>query len=180
MSSEILKTIECLKNGGIIIYPSDTIWAIGCDATNSKAINKIFKIKKRDSSSPLICLMENYQMLSKYVNLTEKIKDFMHVQNKPTTIIFNKVKNLSFYKESIAVRIPNDDFCKKLLGEFNKPITSTSVNISGDKFPECFDEIKNEILNQIDYAVNLKRNKKLKTPSQIIKIDEDLFNTLRA
>ena len=119
-------------------------------------------------------------MLSRYVNLTKKIKDFMHVQNKPTTIIFNKVKNLSFYKESIAVRIPNDDFCKKLLGEFDKPITSTSVNISGDKFPECFDEIKDEILNQIDYAVNLKRNKKLKTPSQIIKIDEDLFNTLRA
>jgi L-threonylcarbamoyladenylate synthase len=88
MISEILKTVEYLKDGGIIIYPSDTIWAIGCDATNSKAINKIFKIKKRDSSSPLICLMNDYQMLNKYVNLTKKNKDFLELQKKPTTIIF--------------------------------------------------------------------------------------------
>jgi L-threonylcarbamoyladenylate synthase len=87
---------------------------------------------------------------------------------------------LSFYKESVAVRIPKDDFCQKLISEFNKPITSTSVNISGNKFPECFDEIKDDILNQIDYAVNLKRNQKLKTPSQIIKIDGDSFNKLRS
>ena len=113
MISEILKTVEYLKDGGIIIYPSDTIWAIGCDATNSKAINKIFKIKKRDSSSPLICLMNDYQMLNKYVNLTKKNKDFLELQKKPTTIIFNKVKELNFYKNSIAVRIPNDEFCQK-------------------------------------------------------------------
>ena len=162
MISEILKTVEYLKNGGIIIYPSDTIWAIGCDATNSKAINKIFKIKKRDSSSPLICLMNDYQMLNKYVNLTKKNKHFLELQKKPTTIIFNKVKELSFYKSSIAIRIPNDEFCQKLIKEFNKPITSTSVNITGDRFPECFDEINNDILNQIDYTVNLKRNEKLK------------------
>ena len=145
MISEILKTVEYLKNGGIIIYPSDTIWAIGCDATNSKAINKIFKIKKRDSSSPLICLMNDYQMLNKYVNLTKKNKHFLELQKKPTTIIFNKVKELSFYKSSIAIRIPNDEFCQKLIKEFNKPITSTSVNITGDRFPECFDEINNDI-----------------------------------
>ena len=96
MISEILKTVEYLKDGGIIIYPSDTIWAIGCDATNSKAINKIFKIKKRDFSSPLICLMNDYQMLNKYVNLTKKNKDFLELQKKPTTIIFNKVKELNF------------------------------------------------------------------------------------
>ena len=180
MISEILKTVEYLKNGGIIIYPSDTIWAIGCDATNSKAINKIFKIKKRDSSSPLICLMNDYQMLNKYVNLTKKNKHFLELQKKPTTIIFNKVKELSFYKSSIAIRIPNDEFCQKLIKEFNKPITSTSVNITGDRFPECFDEINYGILNQIDYTVNLKRNEKLKTPSQIIKIVGDSFKILRS
>ena len=180
MNSEISKTLEYLKNGGIIIYPSDTIWAIGCDATNSKAIKKIFKIKKRDSSLPLICLMNDYKMLKKYVNFTDKIQDFLSLQKKPTTIIYNNIKKLSFYKESVAVRIPKDDFCQKLISEFNKPITSTSVNISGNKFPECFDEIKDDILNQIDYAVNLKRNQKLKTPSQIIKIDGDSFNKLRS
>ena len=180
MISEILKTVQYLKNGGIIIYPSDTIWAIGCDATNSKAINKIFKIKKRDSSSPLICLMNDYQMLNKYVNLTKKNKHFLELQKKPTTIIFNKVKELNFYKNSIAVRIPNDEFCQKLIKEFKKPITSTSVNITGDRFPESFDEINNDILNQIDYPVNLRRNEKLKTPSQIIKLDGDSFKILRS
>jgi L-threonylcarbamoyladenylate synthase len=85
MNSEISKTLECLKNGGIIIYPSDTIWAIGCDATNSKAIKKIFKIKKRDSSLPLICLMNDYKMLKKYVNFTEKIQDFLSLQKKTYT-----------------------------------------------------------------------------------------------
>ena len=79
MNSEISKTVECLKSGGIIIYPSDTIWAIGCDATNSKAIKRIFKIKKRDLKFPLICLMNNYQMLNKYVNITDEIKDYLHL-----------------------------------------------------------------------------------------------------
>ena len=87
---------------------------------------------------------------------------------------------MSFYKSSIAIRIPNDEFCQKLIKEFNKPITSTSVNITGDRFPECFNEINNDILNQIDYTVNLKRNEKLKTPSQIIKIDGDSFKILRS
>ena len=180
MNSEISKAVECLKKGGIIIYPSDTIWAIGCDATKSKAISKIFKIKKRDSTLPLICLMNNYQMLNKYVDISDKIKNFLQLQNKPTTIIYNKIKKFSVYKETVAVRIPNDQFCLKLISEFNKPITSTSVNISGDNFPEFFNEIKDEILNQIDYSVNLKRNEKLKTPSQIIKIDGDSFITLRS
>lgn len=180
MNSEISKAVECLKKGGIIIYPSDTIWALGCDATNSKAISKIFKIKKRDSTLPLICLMNNYQMLNKYVDISDKTKDFLQLQNKPTTIIYNKIKKFSVYKETVAVRIPNDQFCLKLISEFNKPITSTSVNISGDNFPEFFNEIKDEILNQIDYSVNLKRNEKLKTPSQIIKIDGDSFITLRS
>jgi len=180
MNSEISKAVECLKSGGIIIYPSDTIWAIGCDATNSKAIKRIFKIKKRDLKFPLICLMNNYQMLNKYVNITDEIKDYLHLQKKPTTIIYNKIKEFSLYNKSLAVRIPKDEFCQKLISVFNKPITSTSVNISGDKFPECFNQIKTEILNQIDYSVNLKRNRKLKKPSQIIKIDGDSFITLRS
>ena len=180
MNSEISKAVECLENGGIIIYPSDTIWALGCDATNSRAIKRIFKIKKRKSTLPLICLMNDYQMLNKYVNVTEEIKAFLHIQKKPTTIIYKMVKKFSFYNESVAIRIPKDKFCQNLLSEFNKPITSTSVNISGDKFPECFNEIKDEILNQIDYSVNLKRNLKLKKPSQIIKIEGDSFITLRS
>jgi len=180
MNSEISKAVKILENGGIIIYPSDTIWALGCDATNSGAVERIFKIKKRKPTLPLICLMNDYQMLNKYVNVTDEIKAFLNIQKKPTTIIYKMVKKFSFYNESVAIRIPKDKFCQNLISEFNKPITSTSVNISGDKFPECFNEINDEILNQIDYSVNLKRNLKLKKPSQIIKIEGDSFITLRS
>ena len=92
MNSEISKAIKYLENGGIIIYPSDTIWALGCDATNSGAVERIFKIKKRKPTLPLICLMNDYQMLNKYVNVTDEIKAFLNIQKKHTTIIYKMVK----------------------------------------------------------------------------------------
>ena len=179
MNEEISKAIEHLNNGGIILYPCDTIWGIGCDATNQKAIDKIYYIKKRKPTSPLICLMSDFKMVEKYLSISSKIKSFMKNQKRPTTVVFEKVKNLETYKNSIAVRIPNDQFCFGLISKFGKPITSTSVNFSGKKYPEYFKDIDQEILNQIDYAVNLRRNEKLINPSKIIKIKNNSIITLR-
>ena len=179
MNEEISKAIEHLNNGGVILYPSDTIWGMGCDATNQKAIDKIYAIKKRKPTSPLICLMSDLKMVEKYLSISSEIKSFIDNQKSPTTVVFNKVKNMETYKNSIAIRIPNDEFCFNLISKFRKPITSTSVNFSGKNYPEYFKDIDNGILNQIDYAVNLRRNEKLKNPSKIVKIEDGSIITLR-
>tara|TARA_B100000902_G_scaffold6788_1_gene8782 strand:- start:7618 stop:8163 length:546 start_codon:yes stop_codon:yes gene_type:complete len=173
MVLEIKKAVKCLNNGGIIIYPSDTLWAIGCDATNQNSIDKIYKIKKRSKSMPFICLMNNYKMIEKYTNINQSTKDIINSQNGPTTVIYDEVKNLDTFSKSIAIRIPNDLFCQNLLNAFDRPIISTSVNISGDNYPFYFKEIDKVILDQVDYKVNLFINKKLDKASKIIKIKED-------
>ncbi|MGY8945664.1 MAG: L-threonylcarbamoyladenylate synthase [Flavobacteriales bacterium] len=179
MILEIEKALNCLNKGGILIYPSDTIWAIGCDATNLKAINKIFKIKNRNRSNPFICLMDDFKMSDRYVKTTNKIKSYLKKNNYPITVIYNDVKNLETFPKSIAVRIPKDEFCIKLIKKFNKPIISTSVNISGEYFPLFFNDIKKEILDQVDYKVNLRLNEKLDKPSAIIKVEGGTIITLR-
>jgi len=179
MNEEISKAIEHLNNGGVILYPCDTIWGMGCDATNQTAIDKIYAIKKRKPTLPLICLLSDFKMAEKYLSISPKIKSFLNTQKRPTTVVFDKVKNLETYKNSIAVRIPNDKFCISLISKFGKPITSTSVNFSGKNYPEYFKDIDQGILNQIDYAVNLRRNEKLKNPSKIVKIIDDSIVTLR-
>ena len=118
-------------------------------------------------------------MANRYLSITDKIKDYLISQKKPTTIIYDSVKNLKTYNDSIAVRIPNDSFCVNLISKLDKPLTSTSVNFSGKNYPEYFKDIEIEILNQVDYAVNLKRDKKLQKPSKIVKIVNDEFITLR-
>jgi len=118
-------------------------------------------------------------MAKRYLSITDKIKNYINSQEKPTTIIYDSVENLRTYKNSIAVRIPNDTFCRKLILELDKPITSTSVNFSGKSYPEYFKDIEPDILNKVDYAVNLKRDVKLQEPSKIVKIENDEFITLR-
>ena len=173
MVLEIEKAVKFLKKGSIIIYPSDTIWAIGCDATNQSAINKIYKIKKRCKSMPFICLMSNYEMIEKYTYTNKSIINILEIQKEPTTIIYEKVKNLKTFSNSIGIRIPKDPFCNILIDRFKKPIISTSVNISGDQYPVYYKDINVSILKQIDYAVNLRRNERLDKASKIIKIKDD-------
>ena len=180
MVSEIEKAVKTLKSGGIIIYPSDTIWAIGCDATNQNTINKIYKIKNRSKSNPFICLMSGYEMINKYCYINNSIIDILEIQKTPTTIIFEKVKNLNTFSNTIGIRIPKDSFCSGLLKKFKKPIISTSVNISGKKFPNYFKDISESILNQVDFAVNLRREEKLDTASKIIKIKNNKIITIRS
>ena len=177
MILEIEKAVKQLKKGGIIIYPSDTIWAIGCDATNQSSINKIYKIKKRNKNLPFICLMNDYKMVKKYTNLSKSVKNIIELQKEPTTVIYDNVRDLKTFDNSIAIRVPKDIFCNKLLNKFNKPIISTSVNISGKKYPIFYNEICNSIIEKVDYIVELKKNESLSKASKIIKIKND--NTIK-
>ena len=115
MVLEIEKAIKTLEKGGVIIYPSDTIWALGCDATNQNAINKIYKIKNRNKSIPFICLMRDYKMIQKYASINKSIINILKKFKEPTTVVYDKAQNLKTYSDSIGIRIPKESFCNNLL-----------------------------------------------------------------
>lgn len=146
--------IDTLKSGGTILYPTDTIWGIGCDATNIEAINKIFEIKKREVSKSLIILVESRKRLQDLVDVPEMAWEIMDLSEKPVTIIYDNPKGLP--KEllaedgSIGIRLVKDDYLKKLVGKLNKPLVSTSANLSGQKSPMKFSDISTEIINSVD------------------------------
>ena len=174
MQTEIKKALTTLKSGGIILYPTDTIWGIGCDATNSIAVERIYTIKKRTESKALISLVSNVAMIDKFTdNKQLKIPN----SDKPTTIIYQNVtglsRNLISQDNTAAFRITNDEFCHLLVTSFGLPIVSTSANISGNKIPKKFSEISKEIKENVDYIVNLRHNELMTTPSTIIMINED-------
>jgi L-threonylcarbamoyladenylate synthase len=170
---EINKALATLKQGGIILYPSDTIWGIGCDATNTDAIAKIFKLKKRADSKALISLVASKEQLK---SITENIPD-LDITSSPTTIVYSNVKklgeNLLAENGSAAIRIVQDTFCQKLILSFGKAIVSTSANISGEMAPKQFSEISEELKNNVDYIVNLRQNELMSTLSSILMINED-------
>ena len=173
MQTEINNALATLKTGGVILYPTDTIWGLGCDATNSDAIAKIYAIKKRVDSKALISLVADKKQLK---NITKNIPDF-DITTEPTTIIYPNTKglnnNLLAKNGSAAIRITQDEFCKQLIQKFGKAIVSTSANISGNKAPEQFSEISEEIKNNVDYIVNLRQNELMSTPSTILLINKD-------
>ena len=175
MHNDIKNCIEHLKNGGLILYPTDTIWGIGCDATNADAVAKIYALKKRMDSKALICLVADDRMLSRYIkNIPEVALDIIDVSETPTTIIYDNpvhiASNLIASDNSIGIRIPDDEFCFQLLRKFNGAIVSTSANISGKKSPLSYSEISDDILKGVDYIVNLHREKKQTKSSAIIKL----------
>ena len=178
MNNEINKALKTLKEGGIILYPTDTVWGIGCDATNSEAVEKIYKLKQRHDSKAMICLVADDRVLKKYVKkIPEVAYDIFNVSEKPITIIYDDAQNLApnliAEDKSIAIRIPNDDFCFQLLRRFNGAIVSTSANISGEPTPKSFKEISQEVLKGVDYIVNLHREKICSKPSSIIKLSNN-------
>jgi L-threonylcarbamoyladenylate synthase len=176
MHDDIKKALEVLKNGGIILYPTDTIWGIGCDATNENAVEKIYKIKKREDSKSMLVLMENPALLERYVDDVPEIAwDLVEVAITPLTVIYpnakNLAKNLVADDGSIGIRFTKEAFTSQLLQRFRKPLVSTSANISGEKSPAFFDEISDEIKNQVDYIVEFRQNDTtLANPSSIIKL----------
>lgn len=155
--------IEVLKSGGTILYPTDTIWGIGCDATNVEAIKKIFEIKKREKSKSVIILVESEKRLQDLVDVPEMAWEIMDFSEKPVTLIYDNPKNLP--KEilaedgSIGIRLVKNDFCKKLISKLNKPLVSTSANLSGEKSPMKFSDISEEIKNSVDFVVKENQEK---------------------
>jgi L-threonylcarbamoyladenylate synthase len=174
---EILKTNDILKKGGIILYPTDTVWGLGCDATKAKSVEKIFKIKKRPENKGFIVMLDQFEKLFDYVEKVPDIAaDLVNSFDRPLTVIYpgakNLAKNLIHDDGSVAIRIVRDEFCKNLVSLFGKPVVSTSANISGQSTPLIFYKIAPEILKAVDYTVNLYRNRidQVK-PSTIIKFD---------
>ena len=176
MQDDIKKALEVLKNGGIILYPTDTIWGIGCDATNENAVQKIYGLKKRADSKSMLVLMENPALLDRYVDDVPEIAwDLVEVASTPLTVIYpnakNLAKNLIAEDGSVGIRFTKEAFTTQLLQRFRKPIVSTSANISGEKSPAFFAEISEEIKSQVDYIVEYRQNDNTPTqPSSIIKL----------
>lgn len=174
MKEELLKAYEILKQGGIILYPTDTIWGIGCDATNAKAIERIYKIKKRSVNKNMIILLDFPEKLYQYVSkIPETAFDFINNIKTPLTIVYPGAKNLPkilIAKDgSIAIRIVREEFCQKLIGLLNKPLISTSANISGEANPLIFSKVNPDIIKKVDYVVTLNKNsiKQLKSSTII-------------
>lgn len=173
---DIKKAIEVMKNGGVILYPTDTVWGIGCDATNAEAVSKIYKIKHRDDSKALICLVDSAVRLQRYVrNVPEVAWQIMELATKPTTVIFdnavNLAPNLIADDGSVGIRITQEPFSKELCYRFQKPIVSTSANISGEPAAQNYKDIAEELLKSVDYVCYSRRQEKQPhMPSSIIRI----------
>lgn len=179
MNDDIKKAIEILMKGGIILYPTDTVWGIGCDATNAEAVKRIYEIKQRDDSKSMLVLMDNPVKLQTYIQDVPEIAwDLIELTDKPLTIIYENARNLAenliAEDGSVGIRITDEEFSKELCKRFRKPIVSTSANISGSPSPANFKEISQEIKNKMDYIVNY-RQKDLSNanPSSIIKLSKD-------
>ncbi|WP_378183868.1 L-threonylcarbamoyladenylate synthase [Aquimarina sp. SS2-1] len=175
---EIEKTIDVLKKGGLILYPTDTVWGIGCDATNAEAVDKIYALKQRADSKAMLCLVSDFKMLQQYVEeVPEVAYDILKFATKPTTIIYDRplrvAENLIAADNTLGIRVARDPFCGKLIRKFKRPIVSTSANISGKPTPRNFQEMSKEILEGVDYVVNLPLKNKDAKPSSIIKIGGD-------
>ena len=172
---EVEAALSSLRNGGIILYPTDTIWGLGCDASNEIAIQKIYAIKQRSDTKSLIILVADERDILQYVAAPDlAVFNFIENQTRPTTIVFenaiNLPDNLVAEDGSIAIRIVRDEFCRHLIKRLRKPIVSTSANISGTPSPKYFDEINSAIKNSVDHIVQWRQEDKTPSqPSQIIK-----------
>ena len=176
-TSEVNKALAVLKNQKILLYPTDTVWGIGCDATLEDTVAKVFKIKQRVESKSLIILVDSIEMLKQYIpNIPNAVILLLKTTTKPTTIIYNNpiglAKNVVSSENTVAIRIVKSEFCKKLIEKFGKPIVSTSANISGEPTPMCYAEISKSILDCVDYIVNLQQEEINEKSSTILKLDE--------
>lgn len=176
MKEQIDAAIKVLKEGGVILYPTDTIWGLGCDATNPEAVEKIFKIKQRSDSKSLITLVADLDMVGRYVKEIPEIAiQLVEVNDKPMTIIYpgamGLAKNVIAEDGTAGIRIPDNEFCNKLISKFRKAIVSTSANISGNPAPATFDEIPQGIKDAVDFIVAPEfEGSSTHAASQIIKV----------
>jgi L-threonylcarbamoyladenylate synthase len=176
---DIKESLITLREGGVILYPTDTIWGLGCDPSNDAAINRIFKIKSRVENKSLIILVDGLPMIERYVTeIPEIVYELAEVSDTPLTIIYPKGKNLAAgvcgEDDSVAIRICHDEFCRELISRFRKPIVSTSANLSGNASPANFSEIEKNVIEKVDYVVKYRQNDRSKSnASPVIKINHN-------
>lgn len=179
LQEDIKNAVECMRKGGVILYPTDTVWGIGCDATNAESVAKVYKIKQRDDSKALICLVDSDARMQRYFrNVPDVAWQLVDAVVKPTTIILdnavNVAPNLIAEDGSLAMRITQEPFSHELCYRFQKPIVSTSANISGQPAAQNYRDIAPELLEAVDYVCWSRRQEhKPHTPSSIIKLTED-------
>lgn len=179
MQKDITKAVEVLKQGGVILYPTDTIWGLGCDATNEEAVERLYAIKQREKSKSMLILMDNSNKIQTYVNEVPDVAwDLIDLADKPLTVILGGAKNLAtnlIGKDgTIGIRITSEDFSRELCRRFRKPIVSTSANIAGKPSPSSFNEIELGLLKLVDYVVEYRQDDlSHSNPSSIIKLGVD-------
>jgi len=183
--NDIEKCLEVVKSGGLILYPTDTVWGIGCDATNEKTVEKIYKLKKRNDEKAMIVLVADEKDIMQYVAAPDlSLFDYLDKTAKPTTVVYDGAlgfaDNLISKDGSIAIRICKDEFCRHLLKRLRKPIVSTSANISGTPAPKIFNEISDEIKKGVNYIVEYRQNDtNAAQPSSLIKWNNGNVTVLR-
>lgn len=182
---DIEKCLEVLKSAGLILYPTDTVWGIGCDATNEKAVEKIYRLKKRSDEKAMIVLVVDERGIMQHVAAPDlSLFDYLEKTIKPTTVVYEGAlgfaDNIVANDGSIAIRICKDEFCRQLIKRFRKPIVSTSANISGMPAPKIFKEISDEIKNGVDHIVQYRRDDEtISEPSSLIKWNNGNVTILR-
>ena len=177
--ADIVQCLKTLSAGGLILYPTDTVWGIGCDATNEEAVKRVYQLKQRDDSKSLIVLIDSADHLDHYVvDVPAIARELIDVAVKPLTIIYegayNLAPNVLGAEDSVGIRIPNDEFCHRLCERYGKPIVSTSANVSGQPTAKTFADIAPAIVDGVDYAVEYRRGDSTPhQPSNIILLSRD-------
>ena len=184
MEEEIEKCVSLLKEGKVILYPTDTVWGIGCDATNEESIARIYRIKQRNEKKSMIILLDSMQRLPMYVKKIPLIAwDLLAHVTRPTTFIYQTAYNLPeklIHEDgTIAIRIVQNEFCRKVIRALGRPLISTSANIAGEPTPQTFDKISQEVINQMDYVVSQDQSTSVEfKPSRLIKFLDDYNFTI--
>ena len=173
------KCLDVLKNGGTILFPTDTIWGIGCDATNTNAVDKIYDLKRRDKSKPMIVLASDITMIKNYVTQVHpKLETLLQYHTRPLTVIYNHKaglpNNVVSKENTIGIRIPQDNFCKELIASYGKPIVATSANISNEPFPKKFSDIKSTLIQKVDFTIPYRQHDdQFLPPSSIVRLSNN-------
>lgn len=176
---EFITGAGILVNGGVLLYPTDTIWGLGSDILNEKATERIYTIKRRNRTSPLIILVSSIEMLKCYVKeIPPRLEDLLNFHEKPLTVVYNEVVDIPEFllaqDKTVAIRITKEFYSKGLIDAFGRPITSTSANVTGAPFPRGFGDIQSTIIEQVDFISTYKRDLiSEQMPSVIVKFDEN-------
>lgn len=179
LQNDISKAVSVMKRGGVILYPTDTVWGIGCDATSSDAVRRVYEIKRRSDSKALISLVSDIDMLERFVgNVPLSVADFLEKSDRPTTVVYPSCRLLApellADDGSAGIRVTSEIYSRGLCQELGVPVVSTSANISGEPAPALFSEISDEIISAVDYVADFRRDDStVSAPSRVVKLNSD-------